>query len=164
MELIAFTTFADVRAVIGLTQEELPDSDLQLETYIFGLEGALDAISPNLEADYLAASAATASASETVTEKALYRATRLFAVAQVGLAVAYSLPMRSQKSITDGKAGLARFADSPYRDTLANLQALLAAAQTNLVSVYSASVGGSLASTIPSFMRAVSPTVDPVKG
>jgi len=164
MALIAFTTFADIRSVIGLTTEELPDTDLQLETYLFGLEAALDAISPNLVVAYVSAASAISASTETTTQKTLYRATRLFAVAQVGLAVAYSLPMRAQKAITDGKAGLSRFTDSPFRDTLENLQGLLASAQTNLATAYAASVGGIVTATLPSFMSVVSPAVDPVTG
>lgn len=166
MELTAFTTYDDIRAMIGVTNKELPDTDLALESYLYGLENELEAVGANLEDDYMAASTAVASGTETTTQKALYRATRLFATASVALAVAYSLPMRAQKSITDGKAGISRFSDSPFKETLNNLLTLAASAKSSLAVQFAASTGSTVLSTagIPFFMAVVSPAVDPVTG
>lgn len=166
MELIAFTTYADIRAIVGLSAKELPDEDLALESYIFGLQESLGAVSSTLEADYTSASANMSADSYTDSEQSLYRATRLFAAAQVSLAVAYSLPMRANKAITDGKAGLSRFTDSPFRDTVENLKGLFASAKANLETVYASYKGldSTTVVSLPSFVRAVSPSVDPVTG
>ena len=49
MELTAFTTYDDIRAMIGVTNKELPDTDLALESYLYGLENELEAVGANLE-------------------------------------------------------------------------------------------------------------------
>lgn len=161
MSLQLYTTFADIRSILGVTTEELPDSDLELESYLFGLQNGLDSIGSTLEAEYITASSAVSAGTETSAQKLLYRATRMYATAEVSLAVAYSLPMRAQKSITDGKAGLSRFTDSPFRDTLENLKGLVASAKSALEAAFT---GASAKTVIPSFMSVVSPAIDPVVG
>ncbi len=164
MELTAFTTYADIRTVLGISSDELPDEDLALETYLFGLMSELEAVSPTLESDYVVAASAVTNNTATETQKSIYRAARLFATIQVGLAAAYSLPLRAQKSLTDGKAGVSRFTGTPYKDTLENLQILLAQARVSLESKYALFTGGTVVATIPSFLSVVTPAVDPVTG
>lgn len=164
MELTAYTTFSDVRAIIGVTAEELPDTDLALEVYLFGLESELDGVSSTLNADFLVAAAAVVAGTDTTAQKVLYRATRLFATAQVASTAAQSLPLRAQKSITDGKASVSRFSDSPYKATLENLNKLLAQTKANLKEQYDIILGNGTVLNIPSFLGIVVPTIDPVVG
>lgn len=166
MTLTSYTTYADIRTILGVKVEELPDSDLALESYLFQLESVLLGVGANLISDYTAASAAVVAATETTLQKSMYRAVRLYAAASVSLAVAYSLPMRAQKAITDGKAGLSRFTDSPFRDTVQNLITLVDSSKAELQKQYTLYLGSTPSQTtaMPSFMSVVTPAVDPVVG
>lgn len=164
MALTDFTTYSDIRAIVGLTSDELPDSDLDLESFIFGLQFELKSVGATLEADYMDAMIAVQQATATVAQTDFYRATKLFSTTYVGLTVAYSLPMRAQKSITDGKAGVTRFSDSPYKETLNNLQTLTAAAKAAMSEKYSILKGIVTRRTLATFMLAVRPSTDPVTG
>lgn len=166
MSLTSYTTYADIRAILGVTEEELTDSDLALENYLFELESLLLGVGANLISDYTAAASAVVEATETTVQKAMYRAVRQYASAEVSLSVGYSLPMRAQKAITDGKAGLSRFTDSPFRDTVQNLVALTNERKTELEKQYTLFLGGTPVTTraMPSFMSVVAPAVDPVVG
>jgi hypothetical protein len=162
MNLLSYTTYKDIRAVIGVSEDEMPDDELALDSYLFALEMEIDTIGASLQTDYATALTAVVASTATTAQANLVKATKLFAVFQVGKAVAYSLPMRAQKTITDGKAGVSRFADSPYKETLHNVSALLVTAKANLVEKYAALSGGTTTSTFPSFMSVVSPAIDPV--
>ncbi|MDI1362516.1 hypothetical protein [Methylotenera sp.] len=166
MTLTSYTTYNDIRAILGVNPKELPDADLALETYLFELETKLQEVGTDLIAKYTEAAAAVLTATETSLQKGLYRAVRLYASSSVSLSVAYSLPMRAQKSITDGKAGLDRFTGTPYKDTVDNLLNLAASYRDDLAKQYILSAGGTPATitTIPAFMGVSSPSYDPVTG
>lgn len=166
MVLTAYTTFADIRSILGLSDIELTDSDLGLESYIFGLEVALTSVGSTLEEEYAVASSANTSGALTTVQKELYRAVRLFSTIFTCLTIAYSLPMRGQKSITDGKAGFTRFTDAPAKAMVDNLIGQLATAKAELVKQYAISTGQSSSRLegMPAFMGVVIPAVDPVTG
>jgi hypothetical protein len=162
--LTDYTTFSDIRTILGVSIDELPDSDLELETYLFGLESALDDVGTSLIADYAAVTAPVVGNTATAEQIKLYRATRLYSALQVCENVSHSLPMRAEKSITDGKAGASRFTDSPIEQTIENMKALLAKALSNLQEAYAENLGTQVTITIPSFLAISVPSIDPVTG
>lgn len=164
MQLTSFTTYNDIRAILGLTAEELPDADLELETYLFDLERGLSEVGDNLLTDYEASLTAYTANTSTAQQSALYKATRLYSAIHVSLKIAYSLPMRAEKSVTDGKAAVFRFSDTPVEQMIEGLRGLAATASTNLKSKYASFLGATSVNTLPSFMAVVSPSTDPVTG
>lgn len=119
--ITTYTTYADVRAVIGVSEDEVEDATLALSLYDDKLALEMLEISPNLPALYTLTSA-IAEGSRTTAQKKLMLLTRLFATYQVARHLGIGLPMAGPKSISDGKASMSRFAGEPYKQTLAALE------------------------------------------
>lgn len=113
MGILTLTTYDDVRAVLGVTVDELEDSTLTLELYANHLDMELEDIAAALPAQYTTV-AAIAENLRTAAQQKFYRLTRLFATYSVARQLISGLPMFGPKDISDGKALVSRFADSPY--------------------------------------------------
>lgn len=113
MNLDPFTSPDEVRAVLGVSSEELEDATINLGVFGMALSDELAELSPNLTTLFLAIGDKTLG--RTATDDKLWRRVRMFATYATAKAVASGLPMFGVKDLTDGKAGFSRFADSPYR-------------------------------------------------
>jgi hypothetical protein len=122
MVITDFTSYADVRAVLGVSDEELEDATIGLEVYASHLELELDDIHPTLITKYQEVKG-TEQASRTTLQQKFYQLARLFAAYSVGRQLVGSLPMFGPKDISDGKATLSRFADSPYKQVADEVKA-----------------------------------------
>lgn len=162
MVLIDYTTPSDIRAILGVTDEELEDSTLELDVYAISLEGELEDVSVNLPSQYATVSAIS-EASRTDAQRRFYQATRLFATYAVAQQLGSSLPMFGPKDISDGKATVSRFADSPYKQTLEEIKRQYKVTRRRLEDAFAA-VNLSTASTkvFRTFLSVSSPSTDPV--
>lgn len=115
--MIPFTSVVEVRAALGVSDEELADEVILLNLYNLELGEELRAITPTLEAAFLELD--DKGAARTPAEQLLWRRVRVFSTYAVAKAVGSGLPMFGVKDLTDGKAGFSRFADSPYKVTYA---------------------------------------------
>ncbi len=115
--LTPYTTSEQVRAVFGVTEEELTDATLDLPLYESGLRNELAAIGASCAADYKTV-ADIATASLTTVQQNFIDAVVLFAPVAVGSMLAQSLPLLVVKSVTDGKAGIIRHSDSPFEGVI----------------------------------------------
>lgn len=158
MAITQFTTLGSVRAVLGVSDEELEDSTLEAEIYSLQLERNLRSISVTLPEDYAAArDASSPSAAETL----LVSRVRIFSTLSVAYLVGSALPLLAAKDISDGKASTARFAGAPFESVLRRVGEDYAAAREELQAI--AQPGLAVASTV-SLLRAVGAAVDPVTG
>lgn len=115
MTLTEFTSYADVRAAVGLEDDELEDSTLALEVYSIGLREELNSISDQLITLYQDSKGKDVRSTQ---EARLYDLTRLFSTYAVAKQVGATLGMIGPRTISDGKSSMSRFSGTPYKDTL----------------------------------------------
>jgi hypothetical protein len=159
--IIEYTTYAEVRSALGVSDEELEDSTLALNMYALALDAALKRISATLPADYGVIEAKDATARSTA-EQNVFDAVRLFSVYQIAAELT-GLPLFSPKQVTDGKAGFSRYADSPYKEAIKQVRQKLDLYQNSLMSVYASFKSSSTPATRV-WMGGGTPTTDPVLG
>ena len=161
--LTEFGTYNDYRAVLGVDSDELEDTTLALELYSSFLEMELAEVSEDVPAEYVTVKA-IAELSRTTEQAVFYAATRLFALYAVANQLGTSLPLFSPKDITDGKASISRYADSPYRDTLKNVTKNYDRLKNKLAAAYSTLSSSSNTVPVRNYFAVSSPTYDPVVG
>lgn len=163
--LTPFVTNAEVRGVLGVTEEELPDATLNLQHWERQLRFEFAEIGDNLVADFEIVEA-IAESSRTAVQARFYDAVLLFAPFAVGKALALGLPLFAPKSVTDGKAAVSRNAESPFEDQINRCKQEYERFRQNLKKRYTA-YGGTptdVDSAVPALFLAVAPASDPVTG
>ena len=128
--LAPFTSNNDVRALLGVSSEELPDSVLDLPVYQIALRRRLQQLTDTADVSALFLSIdSQPAAGRPADDQALHEAVYYFSSVAAALQAGVSLALVAPKRITDDKSGVERFTDSPYRDVLDRLDAELAAAK-----------------------------------
>lgn len=163
MALLDYSTYDDIRAVLGVSNEELEDVTLALGVYSSNLVMELEDVDADLPSEY-ATVAALASNVRTEAQQRFYDVTRLFAVYAVAKQLGSSLPLFSPKDVSDGKASQSRFADSPYRETLKKVDAYYGRTREKLETTYAALSSSSTTATQRTLFSISSPASDPVIG
>lgn len=159
--LTDYTTCDQIRAILGVSEDELSDATIALEVYLSGLSEDLLDISDSLEADYLIVNALVVRIAK---EQRLWRTARSFATFSLAKRLGTGLPMFGPKDITDGKASVNRFSDSPYRTTLKNIEEEYGLAKQRLIDAYTA-YSASVNTVAPRvYAQVSSPTFDPITG
>lgn len=162
-----YTTPAEIRAAIGVTDKELSDTTLQLDIYEKNLVMELEAIGDNDGA--LTAAFATikdqAEKDRTAPGRRLYDAVLLFAPYVVALQLETSAPLFAPKQITDGKAAISRHSESPFKAAFDTCRQYSERFRQNLESRWAQYNSTSTADAAPPTQFVVSsPSVDPVTG
>lgn len=163
MAITSYTSYDEVRAVLGVSTDELEDSTLALALYDYGLQAELKDIGPGLPADFAIVSA-IAEGSRTTAEQWFFQNTKLFAAYAVAKQLGTALPLFGPKDISDGKATVSRFADSPYREVLKRVEREYGAAKTRLESAYAQYNSSSNTPVSRNYLMASSLSTDPVTG
>lgn len=164
MPLSTYVDYNEVRGALGVNATELKDTVLALPVYEMGLVRELRKVSPTLAASFSSV-AAMAPASRTEAEAELFEAVRVFSVYAVAKQVGVSLPTMIPKDITDGKASLSRFSAEVIKSTLDAVNAALAQARANLVSVLAEASGAPAPGVVvPQIFLAVTRSTDVVTG
>jgi hypothetical protein len=104
------TTPDEVRAVLGVSAEELEDATLDLKVFTDQLELDLSDIDSTLPA-LLDSILATPVLSRTAEQTKVFTIANLFSAYAYGRILLTSLPLFSPKKLTDGRAEFERFAD-----------------------------------------------------
>jgi hypothetical protein len=165
--LAPFTSNDDVRAVFGVTSDELTDATLELGLYERNLRLELDLILNN--GGTLIEAFETVSAipenTRTAAQENLYSAVLLFSPYPVALHLASSLPLFAPKSITDGKAAISRHSESPFEKQIQEARQYYERFRQNLISRW-ATYGSSTSAAplMPTLFSVSSPDTDPVTG
>ena len=103
MNLLDVTSYEEVRALLGVSEEELEDQTLALPNWSTELTLKLGEISALVEPTYVAI-AATAEAGRTADQKKFHLITRLYGAYVVAEELLNSLPLFAYKRVSDGKA------------------------------------------------------------
>lgn len=161
MALTDYTSYAQIRALLGVEDDELADETIGLEVYSTGLLEDLLDVGLTLEADY-----ATVNAIEnrSTAQQRLWRTVRSFASFSVAKRVGASLSMFGPKDVTDGKAGVSRFSDAPYKATMKNIEVEYGVAKQRLTEAYNAYGSASKTLAPRTYFAASKPSFDPVTG
>lgn len=158
--LTAYTTFDDIRGVLGVSVEELEDATLQLQIYEDALAADLDEISLDLESMYQTVSGL---ASPSATQSRFLRDTRSFATHSVARTLLTSLPMFGPRSVEDGKARMERF-DNPYRDMVKAVNGDYERWRNRLQQTFTALGQSTTVSAPRTYLSVVAPSSDPIAG
>jgi hypothetical protein len=165
--LTTYTSYDEVRAVIGVTSDELTDATLALTLYSTMLSFELGSIGDTDNDGTLATAFDTIDAilpaSRTASEQRLHDAVTLFAPFAVVLHLETAAPLFAPKAITDGKAGVTRHAESPFKEQFARARQMYERFRQNLERAWASY--SSLTATItslPTRFAVSSPDTDPV--
>lgn len=125
MSVTDYTSYDSVRAVLGVTDLELPDVTLGLPLFSHKLDKALSSVSgvyaPDTEERTLAGHYTYINGLEAPTDDQalLFGLIAVYSTYLVGAAAGGSLSMLAPKTISDGKALRTRFsAESTFQDTM----------------------------------------------
>lgn len=164
MSLAPFTTNDEVRATCGISDEDVNDPTLNLEVYARALFYEFDQIDVGIKPAFETIEAIAGNA-RTAPQQKLFDAVKLFAPYAVGNNIVGSLALAAPKGISDGKALISRFSESPFEALSRKLQAGYEKFRDNLADAYKAYLGtGSNAYVLPNFMLVSSPNTDRVTG
>ena len=163
MILTAFTSYADIRAALGVGIAEISDAVISLPLYENGLGAELDKLSLALETDFVST---TALASKTSDQTRFLRAVQLFATYAVARQLTGSLPLFSAKEIHDGKASMIRYSANPYEATVTAVKDGFESYKALALAAYAAvnQAAASASSTQRPYLSVVRASYDPITG
>ena len=155
-----YTSYAEIRAVIGVDALELPDATLGLQTFATALYRTLLSITNSSGETLIALFDTIDPFDMDISEEILYYTIKEYATYVVADACCSGLSMFALKSDSDGKAAQSRFAsEATFKDVAKNVQQRLA----SLTGALDQMLGGTTAYAIPGLTR-VSPSTDVVTG
>ena len=155
-----YTSYAEIRAVIGVDALELPDATLGLQTFATALYRTLLSITNSSGETLVALFDAIDPFDMDMSEEILYYTIKEYATYVVADACCSGLSMFALKSDSDGKATQSRFSsEATFKDVVKNVQQRLA----SLTGALDQMLGGTTAYAIPGLTR-VSPATDVVTG
>ena len=155
-----YTSYAEIRAVIGVDALELPDATLGLQTFATALYRTLLSITNSSGETLVALFDAIDPFDMDISEEILYYTIKEYATYVVADACCSGLSMFALKSDSDGKATQSRFSsEATFKDVVKNVQQRLA----SLTGALDQMLGGTTTYSIPGLTR-VSPAMDVVTG
>lgn len=164
MELTEYTSFNDIRAALGVSDDEIDDATLSLPLYSLNLASELDDVSPTLQSSFDAIRE-VAPADQTDNQKRLNRDVRLFATYAVAQHLTSSLPLFSPREFSDGKASFGRYQQNPYKDVIKAIDANYNKFKLKVIEVLALLNSEQTAAVAPrTFLIGVSSTRDPITG
>ena len=158
--LTDYTTYNDIRASLGVSDEDIDDTTLALTLYADALQTELEEINIDLPATFVTVKAV---GSPTDVQKRFLQASRLFATYAVARQLTGALSLFAAKQVSDSKATVERFAD-PYRDTIKSVNASFDKARTRLATALATMSSSTAVTTAQVYLSVASPSVDPVTG
>ena len=159
--LTEFTTGDEIRAVLGVSTEELDDVTLVQPLYEHLLELDLEDVGAGLTAQFRTTSAIVYP-SRTANQEKFFRLARLFSAYAVARHLLVSLPYFAEFRVQDGRAEKERVQD-PFEKTRDGVTAGFGALRLRLSAAYTALVGGTaLVRTAVTLVVSTGITLDPV--
>lgn len=163
MALTDYTSYAEVRAVLGVSDDEIDDATLGLGVYSLNLLAEFEDIAEALPEDYATVVAIDAP-NRTELQRKFCNAVQLFAPYAIGKQLASSLPLFSPKAITDGKSGFTRFSESPFKATISKCLEQYSANRQRLIDAYAGFKNTAATFSARPYLAISSPATDPVTG
>jgi hypothetical protein len=133
--LTDYTTYDEIRAVLGVSQIELPDATLALPLYDRLLTEELLSISSGLKSQYTTIAAILPESSRTALQQTYYEIVQLFSAYSTARYLLSSLQYFAANKITDGRAEEQRVAD-PYAATRDNVERVFGALRVRILAAY----------------------------
>lgn len=163
MNLADFTTFDEVRAALGVSNDELEDSTLALEVYSANLEEDLFDVHPEL-VQSVTTIKVVPEPQRTALQSRFLRLVGLFSTYSVAKQAGVALPMFGPRSLGDGKATMSRFSSDPYKETLKRLEEQFNLTRKRLVAAFEALNAAQTVTAPRTFLSLSRPAYDPVTG
>lgn len=163
MALVDFTDYDDIRAALGVSEEELEDHTISLPLYEINLKAEIR----RADATALAAFSDLPPDPDNYTDdqRTFAESMRFFATYAVAKHLTSTLPLFSPKEISDGKSHLTRYAQNPYKDTIDAVLGLYEQSkQDMLASLVAITAVSAPVATIRTIIKAARPNFDPVTG
>lgn len=126
-----YTSYDEVRSVLGVEDDELSDSTLALGVYYNHLLEALGDVNPLVVSLFDEVGELP---DKTPTQERFLRLVRTFSTYAVAKQFTTSLPMFAPRSIGDGKATMSRF-PNPYKETIEGIEEQFTLTQNRLQQV-----------------------------
>lgn len=158
--LTDYTDYGSIKAILGVSDEDITDDTLALPLYEDSLTQDLEDVALTLPATYAATKALSA---PTDIETRFLKACSLFATFSVAKQLTSALPLFAAKDVTDGKAAVGRF-DNPYKDVIKSVNEQYDKQRTRLIAALGAIGTTGATATTQVYMSVVSPAYDPVTG
>lgn len=158
--LIDFTTYSEIRAALGVSDEELADATLALPIYEEHLRADLEDISLSLIDTY---NAVRAEAVPSAAQSRFLAAVHLFSTYSVAKHLTNALPLFSPRSVEDGKARMERFND-PYKGVIEKIESEYGRWQSRLEAAFIALGQSATARTARVFMSVAGAASNPITG
>lgn len=174
MSLLTYVaSYDEVRALLGVSDDELPDSTLALRVFYRSLEEGFNEVDETVSeatgtllAQFKTVSA-IAHAARTAVQQRFFDNVQSYSSYHVASDLADSLPQFSPKTISDGKAMVQRHSDSPYKLTIDGVRLGKARALARLKRAYAVQLGDTAPSSVASPVSVLlisNPDNDPVTG
>lgn len=165
MALEEYTDSDEVRAALGVSDDELKDAVIELPLYENALTKEAAEIGTDCMADYRTVDAIEETDRTTV-QQDFHMAFSLFSTFAVARKMTVSLPLFSPKTIGDGKAAATRYSDSPYKETIKAVLDSYEEYRNYLLEKYGVYGGGRAPAAVApiALVGAASPDYDPVTG
>lgn len=157
--LTAFTTYDSVRAVIGVSDEELEDATLAEVIYYVQLSEKLLSLSSTMETDFL-----TLPGSPSAAQIRFGNLVKTYSAYFIASLLLGALPMFAPKAVKDSQEGFTRI-DDPYKNIGIDVNFALGQLQTLLEAAYAVVLGVGAKTVTPRVMQvSTGLAVDPVTG
>lgn len=127
-----YASYDSVRAVLGVSPEEVEDATLDLPLYEVLLKEDLLDLSSTIDADY---NTAKELASPTAIETRFVQVMQTYASYQIAYTLLGAAPMFAPKDIKDGKAGVVRVSD-PFKGLETSIVQAMSYIRTRLLAAY----------------------------
>ena len=161
MLITDYTSYDEIRAALGVSEDDIEDATLALPLYADILAVELEDISLDLPDTY-----ATLKDNPTpsLLQRRFLQSARLFATYAIAKHLSGSLPLFSPETVTDSKVSVKRFT-SPYKDVIANVGEQYGRFRKRLEEAYAAVSSTTATARTPKVYFSVSaPSSDPVTG
>lgn len=156
----SYTTYADIRAALGVSDDDLTDTTLALALYADHLQTELEDVALTLPATVVTVKA-VGSPSDVQTR--FLTSVRLFAPYAVAKLLTTTLPVFAPMQVGDGKAVGQRF-NTGYKDTIKSVVEQYDKTRNRLIAALAAIGTASGTVTAQVYVSAVAPTTDRVTG
>jgi hypothetical protein len=159
-----YTTYEEIRSALGTNVDELPDATLALAMYAVSLQVELKQIGVALPATFATIKAIAPETNRSAAQQDVFEAVTMFAPYAVAMQLT-GLPLFSPKEITDGKATVTRYSDSPYKLAIAGCKAEYERWKMYLAEKYKILVpSDATTNSPPPLFGVAAPVSDPVLG
>lgn len=151
-----YTSYDEIRTVLGVDSIELTDSTLELQIFATALFRKLLSVTSADENTLVSLYSSIDPFNMTEGEEILYYTIKEFATYVVAEVCCQSISMFALKSDSDGKASQSRFSsEATFKDVVKNIRIRLA----GLTGELDILLGGTAVSTVPG-LTAVTPSID----